>query len=308
MIGHRLDLDDPRRVRAMRACRAIARHRARNFYHGMRLAPEPKRSGLYAMYAWMRVADDLADDSGIADRAGALQQFSDRTELAISGDLDAIGDEPIWVALADTIARFNIDRSCLDEMLAGQLFDLAPARIRTFDQLETYCRQVASTVGQTCVRIWGIRDEDRWEEALELAALRGVAFQLTNILRDIREDFELGRIYLPEEDFESHELAPSELLEWEHADRCTAFMRRQAERARRFYQQSEALDDLVSPDCIAALWAMTKIYGEVLQRIESDPKGAVLSGRVQLPWTRKIAIGAGAVRRCRAARRQAATA
>lgn len=306
MIGHQLEINDPRRVRAMRACRAIARHRARNFYHGMRLAPEPKRSGLYAMYAWMRVADDLADDEGIADRAGALQQFSERTEQAIAGDLDAIGDGPIWVALADTIARFNIDRGCLDAMLAGQLFDLAPARIRTFDQLETYCRQVASTVGQTCVRIWGINDDGRWDEALELAALRGVAFQLTNILRDIREDFDLGRVYLPEDDFESHDLAPSTLLTWEEPERCSAFMLDQAARARRFYDQSAALDELVSADCIAALWAMTRIYGEVLQRIESDPKSAVLSGRVQLPWTRKIAIGAGAVRRCRAARRGAA--
>ncbi|MCK4873173.1 MAG: phytoene/squalene synthase family protein [Phycisphaerales bacterium] len=299
MTGALLSLDDPKRIEAMAACQAITRTRARNFYYGMRLTPEPKRSALYAMYAWMRVADDLADATGVVDRRSALDAFMEKTDLAMAGDLDALESEPLWRALADTVARFDLDRDCLDEMLAGQFLDLRPVRVRRFGELESYCRRVASTVGRTCIRIWGIVDDAAWDEAYELAEQRGIAFQLTNILRDVCEDFDLGRVYIPREDLDAHGLTTEALLTWESPAKCRALIRQQVERARSYYAKSQPLDQLVQPDCAAALWTMTRVYQTLLNKIGRRPQAAVEIGPVALSDARKVAIALRAVAQTR---------
>ncbi|HEB61260.1 MAG TPA: phytoene/squalene synthase family protein [Phycisphaeraceae bacterium] len=289
-----LDINDPRRLRAMRACRAITKQRARNFYYGMRLTPEPKRSALYAIYAWMRLIDDLTDSDTSLDRRDALEAFMKKTDQALAGNWQELLDEPLWLALADSVSRFELDKTNLDEMLAGQLLDLRPVKVKTFSELEDYCRKVASTVGRICVKVWGIRDSCSWEETLRLAELRGIAFQLTNILRDLREDYQRGRIYMPAEDLQKHGLTMQELLDWKYPDRCEAFIKEQVVRAENYYHESRKLDEIIERDSLSSLKAMTDVYFHLLQKIARSPQRVVKGERMKLSALHKATIAAGA--------------
>lgn len=293
--------DDPRVTRAVEACRRITRARAANFYWGLRLTPEPKRSAMYAIYAWMRRADDIVDGAAATvpmDRLRAqVEAFRASTRRALAGDdseASGCADAALaatWVALAATARAYPLDASEFDAMLDGQIEDAVPRAMGSRPELERWCWKVASTVGIVCVRVWGHRPGP----AVELAADRGIAFQLTNVIRDFTEDLGRQRIYFPSDELSAAGLAPKSLASWSDPRRCGDFISAQCARARELYRSSEPLDALVSPDCAPVLRALTEIYRQLLERIAADPE-AIVRRRVSLPIWRKIAIGLSARR------------
>ena len=264
---------------ALRYCGEITKHRARNFYYGLKLAPEPQRSALFTIYAWMRYADDLVDDASDGSKK-CLQQieaFSAYTDAALAGN-EVQDDDPMWIALADVAKRFEVKPQFFHAMLQGQVDDLAGRHYETFEQVREYCTRVASSVGLICISIWGFENPD----APKLAIDRGIAFQLTNILRDYREDYDVGRIYLPAEDFAAHNLEPQQLRNWSVPDKCRQFINAQAQRAKSYYDRSRLLDQMITPSCRPALWAMTTIYRSLLGKIQQQPAQIIESKRVRL--------------------------
>ncbi|MCI0366568.1 MAG: phytoene/squalene synthase family protein [Phycisphaerales bacterium] len=287
---------------ALRFCRDVTRTRARNFYYGLKLSPEPQRSALYAVYAWMRAADDLVDgvaNAGAEQLQARVQGFRAATDAALTGHPEA---NPLWVGLAHIAERFRIPAEHFHSMLDGQLEDLARTAHQSFDQLRGYCYRVASTVGLVCIEIWGYTDD----KARDLAIDRGIAFQLTNILRDYKQDFDAGRLYLPLEDFQRHQLDPAELRTWSKPTACQAMLREQIERAQSYYERSAGLEELISARCRPTLWAMTRIYRGLLDKIGRNPSRLVLSHRLRLSAARKGAIALRAKWRARAARHSSA--
>ncbi len=252
----------------------------------MKLAPEPKRSSLYALYAWMRQADDLIDNAAAGDLScrSVIDEFRAQTLATFNGS--APNRHPFWLALFDTAQRFKLDPVHFEQMLDGQLSDIVPRPYETFDDLKTYCHHVASTVGLLCIEIWGYADPSARQRAIE----RGIAFQLTNILRDVREDFDAGRIYLPREDFSRFDLTPQQLRSWSKPDACRAMVLQQVDRAASFYESSAPLDEMISPDCRPTLWAMTRIYHQLLERIRERPELIVRERRMRISSWQKGAI------------------
>ena len=290
---------DARVRHAVDACRRITRARAANFYWGLRLTPEPKRSAMYAIYAWMRRADDIVDNAAstasMDELRAQVESFRSATRRTLSGSDDhasGCADPDLaatWIALAATSRAYPLEAVEFDAMLDGQIDDAVARSMRTRAELERWCWKVASTVGIICVRVWGHRPGP----AIELAADRGIAFQLTNVIRDFTEDLARQRVYLPEEEFEAAGLTPQSLASWSDQARCRTFVLAQCERARALYRASEPLDALVSPDCAPVLRALTEIYRQLLERIAADPE-AIVRRRVSLPIWRKIAIGLSA--------------
>jgi len=280
------DLDDDATATTLDAsrahCRAVSRDRARNFYHGMKLVPEPKRSAMYALYAWMREADDLADEAGDADaKAAALERFYRDTERAIDGTSDddsGAPQGPLWPAVRDLVRTYQIPRQYLRDMIDGQLLDQTRTRYKNFDELYEYCYKVASVVGLCCIEIWGYTGG---AETRRLAEWRGIAFQLTNILRDVLEDAARDRVYLPAVDFNVYELNP-EMFTVGRTANARNGLRRVVERARSYYDKSAPLIRRVNRDGQPCLWAMTRIYRALLDKIERDPAVVLTGERVKL--------------------------
>ena len=273
---------------ALDHCREVTRRQARNFYYGLRLLPEPQRSALYCIYAWMRQADDLADDepgrSNPEAAAHSLEAFREDTRRSIAGTLDS--DQLMWQAFQATVGHFKLDTAPFEAMIDGQIADLNFQQPETMDALCAYCRQVASSVGQVCISIWGYDDP----VALQLADERGIAFQLTNILRDIREDHENGRIYLPVSLLESCQLKMETLLDWASPSQCEALVRRLAQHGEGYYRSSSALESKITKSCRPTLRAMTRIYHGLLRRIDRNPRSVVGARRVRLGGLRKMSI------------------
>ncbi|MBL8762967.1 MAG: phytoene/squalene synthase family protein [Phycisphaerae bacterium] len=295
-----------------RACAEITRRRARNFFYGLRLAPEPRRSALYAIYAWMRAADDAVDQQAdLATKQAALARHSDLTERVLTlrdsgGGAGAPGATPTgayWPAFAHTLASYPIDGAHVRDMLRGMEDDLTLTAIRTDADLERYCYRVASTVGQVCVAVWGLRPGVDVPNAMRLAALRGRAFQLTNILRDFAQDFDdsPSRVYLPRSAFDRAGLDPTDLRRWAGEEACATLIRAYAGKAREAYEESSPLDAFVDPACAPAMWAMTSIYRSILDRIEAEPRRVVSPTRIRLPSWKKLVIAFSASLRARRA-------
>ncbi len=283
-------LDDLATREAVGACRAITRSRAANFYWGLRLTPEPKRSAMYAVYAWMRAADDLVDGlegagaaTGTAGAARAIDEFRAMTVAALAGK--NVDGTSLWLALAAVGRAYPLDIRDFHSMLDGQVADLGPRAIEDWSQLEGYCKQVASTVGRVCIEVWGYSDP----RALDLATERGIAFQLTNIIRDLREDISLGRTYVPKSLLDSAGITIDGLCEWRPDGPAARVVGELIERARCRYEASDGLEGMIEPACRPTLWALTQIYRELLERIARDPR-AVVQGRVALPVHRKVMI------------------
>jgi len=291
------------------ACRAITKRRARNFYYGLRLTPEPRRSALYAIYAWMRQGDDIADDESAPDRrAERLAEFRARTEQLLSDDPPALDDlrhrasssSAMWAAFAHTLRAFPIDRRDIRLMLAGLEQDMSFESPDTEEELDAYCARVASTVGRVCLSVWGTRAGVDLEQSLALATARGLAFQHTNILRDFAEDYDAGRVYLPAAAFNAAELTPGALRDWADPPRCAAFVRDRVGRAAAHYERSAPLDELIDPACAPAMWAMTRIYQGLLDRIRKRPSSIAGPKRIRLHSFSKASIAVRALLRARA--------
>lgn len=284
-------------------CRDVAKSRARNFYYGLKLTPEPQRSAVYAIYAWMRTGDDLVDEGADGDAKRArLDAFVDATDRALADRGSAsggIGSGAMWAAFADAVDQFGVRRADIDAMLAGLREDLDHHGYETFEDLKRYCGRVASSVGRVCVTIWGVRDGVSMDRALELAERRGLAFQLTNILRDFAEDFDEGRVYLPQAAFRDAGLTPEQLRRWDDAAACTRFVESQASIAREEFEVSAELEEMVSPGCAPTLWAMTRIYSGLLRKIEERPDRVVGQTRIRLQSLHKAGIAMRALARSR---------
>ncbi len=241
-------------------CVRVARSRAKNFYYSFVLLSKPQRRAMCAIYAFMRYCDDLSDDPG-ANRA-AIERWRIEMDDALEGRFSG---HPMWPAFHHTVRRFGIPHDYFRAMIDGVLGDLEPRTFETFDQLYRYCYQVASVVGLTILHIFGFDTRT----ALPLAEKCGVAFQLTNILRDIREDAELGRIYLPAEDLRSFGVTPDDLRAGKRNEEFLRLMRFEAARARKYYDESAPLLDLIHPRSRPSLWALIAIYSRLLERIEA---------------------------------------
>ncbi|MGA3016945.1 MAG: phytoene/squalene synthase family protein [Bryobacteraceae bacterium] len=266
-------------------CRRVARRRAKNFYYSFVLLSRPQRRAMCAIYAFMRYCDDLSDEPG-ATRA-AIERWRAEMEDALAG---RFGGHPVWPAFHHTIRRFRIPHEYFRAMIDGVLSDLEPREFETFDQLYRYCYQVASVVGLTTIHIFGFDTRS----ALPLAEKCGAAFQLTNILRDIREDAARGRIYLPAEDLRCFGLTAGDIHAGRRSRPFLNLMQFEAERARAYYNESMPLLDLIHPRSRPSLWALIGIYSRLLERIvESDYD--VFARRVRLPLWEKSWIVARAL-------------
>ena len=263
-------------------CDDVTRIQARNFYYGLKLLPPAKRRGMFALYAWMRLADDLADDSAnqSADsRIAALEAFRRAThEAAKQRRVPGTDSWPGWGAFIHCVESFGLDIDLLDAMIDGQVGDILFTQPPTFAQLHDYCYQVASVVGLASIQIWGFTGG---EKTRAMAVDRGIAFQLTNILRDVREDAARGRHYLPLEDMHRFSVKPDELLSESGRAGVDALLRFEIQRAEDFFARSAGLEACISADSRASLWAMTAIYSGILRKISHDPL-QVLKGRVRL--------------------------
>ncbi|HXN48095.1 MAG TPA: phytoene/squalene synthase family protein [Bryobacteraceae bacterium] len=264
-------------------CRRIAKSRARNFYYSFVLLPKAQRNAICAIYAFMRHCDDLSDDpqAGVNPQQ-AIEAWRVEMDAALDG---RFGENPLWPAFHDTAQRYKIPPVYFHEMIEGVLSDLGPRRIQTFDELYRYCYQVASVVGLTVIHIFGFKGAD----ALPLAEKCGVAFQLTNILRDVREDAGRDRVYLPAEDLERFHVEVRDLAEGKRTDEFVALLEFEAHRARAYYTEAEPLVDMVDPHSRASLWALIEIYSRLLGRIEKTNYD-VLSYRVELSGREKLRI------------------
>jgi phytoene synthase len=259
--------------RSYEYCLRVARRRAKNFYYSFVLLSRPQRHAMCAIYAFMRYCDDLSDEPG-ATRA-AIDRWRTEMQEALVGRFSG---HPVWPAFHHTVGRFGIPHEYFREMIEGVSSDLEPRRFDTFDQLYRYCYQVASVVGLTTIHIFGFDTRS----ALPLAEKCGVAFQLTNILRDIREDAGRGRIYLPAEDLRRFGVTEDDLRAGRRDEPFLRLMGFEAERARAYYDQSGPLLDLIHPRSRASLWALIAIYSRLLERIQRSNYD-VFRRRVRLP-------------------------
>ena len=295
---------DAEETAAFAVCRDVARRRARNFYYGLCLTPEPRRSAIYTIYAWMRAADDEADDAPSAE--AARERLADRRATLASLVREeslppARAHEPVWVALRAVLRAFPVNADDLFSMLDGLEEDAGHGGYATRADLRRYCFRVASTVGLVCGSIWGVRPEHEQECARvrTLAERRGIGFQLTNILRDFAQDFDIGRVYLPAEDFARAGLTPEDLRGWRAPEKCAALVADLAAWARGEYDASAPLDTMIDRACRPTLWAMTQIYSGLLEKIERAPERIVGTRRIRLQSAHKAGIAARAVWRSR---------
>lgn len=278
---------------AYSVCRGITRSAAKNFYYAFLVLPKSKRRALCAVYAFMRRCDDIVDDPGVAlqDRRQKLTDWLDSVHRALAGQPT---DEPVLMALADARRRFNIPVELLDQLAYGTAMDLETQgsgdqagmiRYRTFEELRVYCYRVASVVGLVCIRIFGYRD--RAAEAL--AERCGLAFQLTNIIRDVKEDAAMGRIYLPEEDLAKFGVSADELQSTPDLARLRPLLEFEAGRAREFYQAGDQLLTLIDEDSQPGLWVLVNIYHKLLGKIAAKQYD-VFTRKVSLTTAEKLSV------------------
>lgn len=277
-------------------CRAIARREAKNFYYAFRVLPAHKRNAMCAVYAFMRRADDITDDEAmsIVERREVMRQWMEGWRVARQ---TGASDDPVFLALNDTQRMFAIPDVLLEELVQGTAMDLDPraqdARalqtFATFDELYRYCYLVASVVGLVCIRIFGYTDV----RAEKLAEETGIAFQLTNILRDVKEDAERGRVYLPLDLLVAHGVSVERVREVAAGAGMDANERAMldelAAKAEGYYASASELLPLIDVDSRAALWVMVMIYYDLLVRIRA--RGCdVFSERVSVPTAAKMVI------------------
>jgi phytoene synthase len=264
-------------------CRLVAKNAASNFYYAFFMLPQAKRNALCALYSFMRLVDDLSDTVGSeADKRRGLVRWRAALDAAVAGD---VSGHPILPAFADTIERFHIPPRYFHDLISGAEMDLTVGNYTTFEHLREYCYRVAGTVGLTCLHVFGYDDP----HAPELAEKLGIALQLTNILRDVPKDFEMGRIYIPQEDLKKFGVRPEELARGPLTPALRELFAFEAGLAREFYREGVKLIPKVHSDARAALWALARIYSGLLRRIEARGYD-VFSERVRLSIPEKTGI------------------
>jgi len=290
---------------AYSVCRHIARSAAKNFYYGFLVLPRRKRNALSAVYAFMRRCDDIADDNTLSpqDRHIRLAEWLDKTHRAFAAQPT---DDPVLLGLTDAQRVYQIPVGLLDQLAYGTAADLdsghaepsagAPLAVRyeTFEELRQYCYGVASVVGLVCIKIFGYQDP----AAEPLAERCGLAFQLTNIIRDVKEDVAMGRVYFPQEDLAQCGLTAADLAAANvEAARIRPLLAMEADRARDCYRAVEELIPLVNEDSQPALWVLTTIYRRLLEKIAANQYD-VFRERVRLTVPEKLRVlGKGMLKR-----------
>ena len=265
-------------------CHRVARAAGSNFYYAFYLLPREKRDALAALYAFMRLVDDVSDEPGdVASKQRGLARWRAALDAALTQEGPAA--HPVLPALVDTLHRYHIASRYLHDLISGAEMDLTVASYPTFDRLREYCYRVAGTVGLNCVHVFGFHDP----RALDLAEGLGLAFQLTNIIRDVSGDFAIGRVYLPSEDLQRFGVAPEDLGGKEITLPLRELLRFEAERAWQFYHTGAELISLVDPDSRAALWGLVRTYSSLLARIEQRGFD-VFAERVRLSLAEKMYI------------------
>jgi phytoene synthase len=285
-------------------CRHTARSTAKNFYYGFLVLPRRKRDAISAVYAFMRHADDISDDPDLPSQVkrDKLGDWVDALRGAVGGKQT---DDPVLMALADAQRKFDIPIDLLEKLVYGTTMDCfemgygardtaqGPVVLyRTFDDLYRYCYHVASVVGLVCIKIFGYRDP----QAEKLAEHLGVAFQLTNIIRDVKEDAAMGRIYLPAYDLQLYGV-PTDAIVGGNAAALKPVLELQAQRAREFYADGDKLLPLIEHESQPALWTLMTIYRRLLDKIVANDYD-ILNQRVRLTTTEKTKVlGKGLWRR-----------
>lgn len=268
-------------------CKDIAKQRAANFYYSFLVLPREKGDAMCAVYAFMRCCDDIADEPGIGkDRKRMLERWRESLDNAMKGNY---GNSRILPAFHDTVKRYSIPIHYFHDLIDGASMDLSLDHYDTFDQLYDYCYKVASVVGLVCIHIFGFDSP----EAKRYAEYCGIGFQLTNILRDVKEDARMGRVYLPGEDLWAFDYSSEDLKGEVCDDRFLKLIKFEAQRARSYYNAAWPLLDLIHESGRPGLCAMMRIYSAILEKIEKRP-GEVLANRITLSKPRKLGIAAKA--------------
>jgi phytoene synthase len=264
-------------------CGRIARQTGKNFYYSFLVMPREKRAAMCAIYAFMRRSDDIADGAANPTVAlDGLRRWREEVDAALNNGNTS---EAILPALADTVRRYHIPQRHFHELLDGTEMDQTTTRYTTFDELYKYCYRVASAVGLVVLPIFGYKDE----AALVPAEACGIAFQLTNILRDVKEDAQMGRIYLPQEDLHRFGVSEDDILNARSTPQFLEMMKFEATRARGFYSKARPLVDMIDVDSRGTLAVMIAIYGGILDKIE-DNNFAVFRERIRLSVAEKLWI------------------
>jgi len=268
---------------AYRYCQELARREAKNFYYGFILLPPAKRQAIYASYAFARRCDDIVDsDLEPDEKVRQLAEYRSQLEQCLHG----YPSSPIFLALHDTIRRYRIPSQYLSQLIDGVEMDLTVHRYPTFADLRRYCYGVASTMGLISIEIFGYRDG---QQARQHAEDLGIALQLTNILRDIREDAERDRIYIPQDEMERFRCSEADILGGVANETSLQLMRFQVERARAYFERGRKLLPLLPRRSRACTAVLQSIYSRILERIEARPS-AVLRERVSLSGGQKLAL------------------
>jgi phytoene synthase len=292
-------------------CEAVTRAEAANFFYGIRLLARDRRRAICAVYAFARRVDDIGDGALAREQKLSLLDAEEAALAAVEGGEGGSREsaDPVMVALADAYRNFPLPHGALAELIEGVRMDVAGATYERFEELVRYCRCVAGAIGRVCLAIFGLRDEAGVDRAAaeRLADELGVAMQLTNILRDVREDAENGRVYLPAEDLRRFGLlvpgqergAPEMLAALaqggasggDGAQGLPALVRFEVDRAREWFDRGIALTELLDRRSAASVLAMAGIYRRLLERIAADPEEAVRR-RVSLPAREKAWVAA----------------
>ena len=267
---------------AYQECQRITRREARNFYYAFVLLPPKRRQAIYVAYAFCRYCDDAVDSETSTEEK--LQRLADLRRM-LEQCYQGQADEPVFVGLAQVAKDYEIPREYFEEILAGMEADLVKTRYQDFSELRQYCYQVASAVGLICIHIFGFNDVRAKAHAIDL----GLAMQLTNISRDVKEDLDFGRIYLPQDELAQFGYSEEDLISGRFDDAFQALMRFQAERARAYFRSGFQLLPYLSPRSRACTAVLGRIYSKLLDRIEAANYD-VLNHRVSLSTAEKLGI------------------
>lgn len=263
-------------------CEDVARREAANFYPAFRILPTPQRRAMCALYAFMRIADDRSDDPAPVDvRRGLLEAWRHGLDQALAGH----DEHPSHPALRHAVETFGIPAKYLHAVIDGVEMDLTPMRYETLDDLLRYCWHVASAVGLACIHIWGFADP----QAKTHAEHAGYAFQITNILRDLKEDALRDRVYLPAEDLARFGIDPAGFRTGLADERYQALMRFEAERARGYYDSAWPLTGMLPAPGRAVFLLMARTYRGLLDEMERR-RFDVFSSRVRVARWRKMLL------------------
>jgi len=269
---------------AYQACQQITKREAKNFYYGFISLPEPKRHAIYAAYAFSRQCDDAVDSQGTPEeQLRALEEAKLRLRQCYGG----IPADPVTIALHDAAMRYHIPAAYFEELLEGMAMDMQVSRYRTFEELRNYCYRAASVIGLICIEIFGYKQPQARTFAVDL----GLALQLTNILRDIKEDAGRGRIYLPQQELHDFGVSEVDILEGRLTDQFRALMRYEARRARKYFASGIRLLPLLPPRSRMCTAVLQGIYSEILNRIE-EANYDVFKKRISLSSLKKMQLTA----------------